>query len=443
MKHRRNLLTIVMSPICLAFSATGFAHAADPPEGFRALFNGHDLSGWWGLSTEDPTRWRALDDDELAKKKQASLANIHQHWSVEDGVLVNDGRGLFLTTEDEFADFELLVEYRTVAGADSGVYLRGIPQVQIWDSTEAGGKWGIGADKGSGGLWNNSAGAPGKDPLVLADRAFGEWNQFRIIMVGEFVTVYLNNELVVDHARMENFFDHDSPLPRRGPIQLQTHGGEIRWRNVFIREIGSTEANAILMERDDEGFGALFNGSDLTGWRGPVDAYEVRDGAIVCRPRQGGTIFTDRVYDDFVLQLEFRLPPGGNNGIGIRYPGRGDAAYTGMCELQVLDNTAPKFANLDARQYHGSVYGQVAARRGYLRTTGQWNFQQITVEGSRIRVELNGTRILDADISEINDLMYDIERFTGRSSRSGHIALCGHNDPVAFRTIRIRPLNEE
>ena len=153
--------------------------------------------------------------------------------------MVSGGHGLFLTTNEFFGDFELTIEYKTVAMGDSGVYLRGCPQVQIWDTTKEGDKWELGADKGSGGLWNNNKGSKGKDPLVLADKPFGEWNSFRIIMVGDIVTVYLNDKLVVDEAQMHNFFDRENPMPKRGPIQLQTHGAEIRWRNAFIREIGA------------------------------------------------------------------------------------------------------------------------------------------------------------------------------------------------------------
>jgi hypothetical protein len=212
---------------------------------FTPLFNGKDLAGWWGLETENPAKWMALKPEELKAKKEKSLEDIRQHWRVEGNELVNDGKGLFLTTEKDYGDFELRLEYKTVAQADSGVYLRAIPQVQIWDYTKEGGKWKIGADKGSGGLWNNPPGAPGKDPLVLADKPFGEWNRLRIVMTGEIVTVYLNDKLVVDHARLHNYFNKGGPLPEKGPIQLQTHGGEIRWRNVEIREIGTAESAAI------------------------------------------------------------------------------------------------------------------------------------------------------------------------------------------------------
>ena len=123
------------------------------------------------------------------RRKQASIEDIKQHWTVKDGVLVNDGKGLYLSTVKNYGDFELMLEYKTVAGADSGIYLRGVPQVQIWDTTEKAGKWKLGADKGSGGLWNNGkAGAPGRDPLVHADKPFGEWNSFHITMKGTLVT---------------------------------------------------------------------------------------------------------------------------------------------------------------------------------------------------------------------------------------------------------------
>jgi len=177
------------------------------------------------------------------------------HWRAENGELVNDGQGAYATTEKDYGDFELLVEYKTVPKADSGIYLRGVPQVQIWDSTEKE-KANLGADKGSGGLWNNSPGAPGKDPLVLADKPFGEWNKFRIVMIGSRVSVWLNDKQVVDHAIVENFYDRKTAVPARGPIELQTHGGEIRWRNIFIREIKSDEANKTLAEHSNGKDGA-------------------------------------------------------------------------------------------------------------------------------------------------------------------------------------------
>jgi hypothetical protein len=410
-----------------------------PPTGYRALFNGQDLAGWQGMGTENPYQLAAKTAEERAAFFAGNQPGIDTHWQVVEGVLVNDGQGPYLTTLDDFGDIELWVDYQTVPKADSGIYLRATPQVQIWDSTETE-KFRLGADKGSGGLWNNSPGAPGKDPLVLADKPFGEWNRFRIVQVGARTTVWLNDTLVVDNAIMENYWDRKKPLLRRGPIQLQTHGGEIAWKNVFVREIGGDEANRWLHDHAGDGFAPAFNGRDLSGWAGATDNYEVVDGAIRCQAGKGGTLHTQKEYGDFVARLEFRLPPGGNNGLAIRYPGTGDAAYDAMCELQVLDSEDPKYATLDARQYHGSVYGMVAAERGYLRPAGEWNFQVVTVKGSRITVELNGSVILDADVATVKDFMGG-KPHPGMHLTSGFFGFAGHGDPVEFRNVAIKRLD--
>ena len=420
-----------------SFASTQSTQAGTPPEGFTAVFNEKNLSGWWGLKTEDPVKWKALSADKLAEKKAASLKDIAQHWSVNGEELVNDGHGLYLSTQKNYGDFEFLVDYKTVPKADSGIYLRGIPQVQIWDSTEEA-KFNIGANKGSGGLWNNSKGAPGKDPLVLADKPFGQWNSFRIIMVGERVSVWLNGKLLVDHARMENYFNRKGQIPRTGPIQLQTHGGEIRWRNVFIREIGTNEGNEILASKGGNDFKSAFNGKNFEGWAGPTNNYSVDHGSIQCMKGKGGTIYVNDELGDFSARMEFKLPPGGNNGLAIRYPGSGDTAYVGMCELQVLDDSAKKYAKLHPAQYHGSAYGMVPAARGYQRPVGEWNFQEVTVDGSRIRVELNGTLILNADLANVEKPMYDLGKFKGRLRKSGYFGFAGHGDAVSFRNISIR-----
>lgn len=420
------------------FSVNSFVAAEDnqPPTGFRALFNGQDLSGWHGMGHFDPRKLWAMSEEDRDAKRAKDMEDVRAHWRVEEGAVVNDGHGVYLTTDEDFGDIELMIDYKTVAKADSGIYLRGNPQVQIWDYTEAGGKWNIGADKGSGGLWNNSPGAAGKDPFVLADNDFGEWNHFRIIQVGDRTTIFLNDHLVVDHAVMENFWDRKNPLWSRGPIQLQTHGGEISWKNIYLREIPAHEASVMLAE---PGFKPIFNGSNLDGWEGPVGNYEVKDGAIVCKPNSGGTIYYHQDLSDFVARFEFQLPPGGNNGLAIRYPGSGDAAYGGMCELQVLDDTAEKYARLDERQYHGSAYGMVAAKRGFQRPVGEWNFQEVTVRGSTIKVVLNGSTILDTDLSTVTEYMANSPH-PGKDLESGFFGFAGHGDPVAFRNVRIKAL---
>jgi hypothetical protein len=436
----RIVAAVVLAFLGLMILGTSDATAqVSPPQGFTALFNGKDFTGWHGMGHADPRKVWAMTDGERAKKFADSMEDVRKNWRIENAEVVNGGNGMYLTTDKDFADIELLIEFKTVAKADSGVYLRGTPQVQIWDTTEAGGKWNIGADKGSGGLWNNSAGAPGKDPLVVADKPFGEWNALRIIQVGARTTVYLNGKLVVDHAIMENFWDRKQPLFAKGPIQLQTHGGEIRWRNIFIREIPADESSAILAKKGDKGFTPVFNGKDFEGWAGPVDNYQVQDGTVMCKPGKGGTIYTKQEYGDFVARMEILIPAGGNNGLAIRYPGQGDTAYVGMCELQVLDNESPQYAKLDPRQYHGSAYGMVAAPRGYLRPAGQWNFEEVTVKGSTIRVELNGTVILDCDLSKVTEYLAG-HAHPGKDRTTGFFGFAGHSDPVQFRNIRIKAL---
>ncbi len=439
-------------PLYTLAAAAAFASAAlaapNAPSGFTPLFNGTNLAGWRGGDTFDHRKLLAMTPDERdaqiakwnASMFETNSATGKSHWYVEGDELVNDGHGAYASTEKDYGDFELQLEYKTVPLADSGIYLRGCPQVQIWDYTEKA-KFPLGSDKGSGGLWNNSPGAPGKDPLVLADKPFGQWNKVRVLMVGSRVSVWLNGKLVVDHALMENYYDRKTPVPPKGPIQLQTHGGEIRWRNLFIREIKPAEANKILASHGGKGFTPVFNGHDFKGWAGPTNEYEIVSGAIQCQPKKGGTIYTVNEYSNFQARVEFKLPPGGNNGLAIRYPGQGDTAYQGMCEIQVLDDNYEKATGqqIDPRQAHGSAYGMVPAARGYQHPIGEWNFEEVTINGSKIKVELNGTIILDCDLADVKDFMAN-HAHPGKDRTSGHFGFAGHNDPVAFRNILIKPM---
>ncbi len=251
------------------------ATAATPPPprttaagGFVTLFNGNDLSGWHGVATMDPRKFEAMSAEEKAKALEKGAEDMKKHWRVENGVIVNDGQGAYLTTDKDYGDVELKVDFQLGPKGDSGVYLRGTPQVQIWDYTEPSYRR-HDAQKGSGGLWNNSPGAPGKDPIVLADKPVGEWNSLRILQVGERTSVYLNDKLVVNLARWENYWDRKLPLPKRGPIQLQTHDHEIHWRNIAVREIAPDEANKLLAEHDAKGFRPIFNGDNLAQWVRP------------------------------------------------------------------------------------------------------------------------------------------------------------------------------
>lgn len=579
---------------CLFVTAAAVAEEPkdlnQPPEGFIPLFNGESLAGWIGMNM-DPRKFRELSPEERTALLEKNWDEVERHWSVEDGELVNDGEGPYLTTAEDYGDFELRLEYKTVPKADSGIYLRGTPQVQIWDTTEAGGKRNIKADKGSGGLFNNQK-TP-NTPLVHADKPFGEWNSMVITLVGDSVTVVFNDKLVVNEQTMENYWDRSKPLFPVGPIQLQTHGGEIRFRNVFLREIprkppesgylakdgtpygdgwktmseaetkdprnfdmhavfkldedkpgvlafraaGGEDGPAMLLtvspehgvllsdrtegepytvantpaeasglkagesnhlylrvqddhfqawinetpvidtlyphgpesgairghgaevesafvrnskddervemfEGGEEGFEPIFNGQDLTGWTGDTNGYAVEPGVLKSKPKAGGNLYYDQELADFAFRFEFKLDGGGNNGVGIRIPkGAKATAYEGI-ESQILDNTSPQYATIQPYQAHGSIYGVVPAKRGYLKPVGHWNEQEIIADGSRIKVILNGKTIVDADLKEAaqDGKTVDKREHPGLFNESGYLGFLGHGHEIEFRNLRVKTL---
>ena len=202
-------------------------------------------------------------------------------------------------------------------------------------------------------------------------------------------------------------------------------------------------AAELTADEKKQGFVSLCNGKDFTGWAGPVENYEVVEGAIQCKADKGGTIFTKEEFSDFIVRLEFKVPPGGNNGLAIRYPGQGDTAYVGMCELQVLDDNYDKVkGQIDPRQAHGSAYGMVAAKRGFQKPNGEWNEQEVIVKGSTIKVTLNKTVILDCDLKDVKEFMGNSPH-PGKDRTKGHFGFAGHGDAVAFRNIRIKDLAEK
>ena len=619
------------------------------PAGWTALFNGRDLAGWRGRPHFDPAKEAEGTTEERAKRQADWDADMRRHWTVENGLIVSDGQGVFLTTDREFGDFELMLEWMLPAScADSGIYLRGNPQVQIWDpACERDFKHGC--EKGSGGLWNNPADSPGKWPMVKADRPIGEWNSMRITMKGDRATVVLNGQVVVSDCPLANYFQKGQPLPARGPIQIQTHGAPMHVRNVFIRDLGSFDLAApgwrdlgeadftnvncgadtwtwtpdrvtctgqpvgvirtkkpvtdfemsvewrhlsdggnsgvflwapmealdsikpgqlppggievqvldhgytakyekstgkkadwfttdgdvfpvgsstmkpfqptaprgsrsfpkarhslgtpewnhyfiraiegqvrlwvnghevsggsdctpatgyLCLESEgapvefrrlkirevhpdsettavasEDGFVPLFDGKTLAGWQGALDGHQVVDGEIRSRPGVGGNLLTTAEYGDFELRFDFRLTPGANNGLGLRAPPEGDAAFEGI-ELQILDDGHPKYAGLKPWQMHGSVYGVVAAERGCLKPVGEWNEERVTVRGSQLTVVVNGRKILAADLTAFRDGQPtpDGRKHPGLAREKGHVGFLGHGDEVHFRNIRIREL---
>jgi len=223
----RELLSIGLG-VLLAATCAEAARGEDnqPPEGFVALSNGKDLTGWKGL-VGNPKSRAAMSPEALAAAQQKADEAMREHWKVVDGVLVFDGKGKSLCTAKDYGDFELYVDWKILPHGDSGIYLRGTPQVQIWDSSHRG--------VGSGGLYNNKV-HPAK-PLKCADKPVGQWNTFRIKMVGEKVSVWLNDELVVDDVVMENYWERDKPIYPTGQIELQNHGNTLYFKNIYLREI--------------------------------------------------------------------------------------------------------------------------------------------------------------------------------------------------------------
>ena len=418
--------------------------ANQPPAGFVALFNGKDLAGWKGLLKnpyDNPDKRAALAPEEAKKLQQEADQDMRAHWKAVDGVLVFDGKGRSLCTAKDYGDFEMLVDWKIEKKGDSGIYLRGSPQVQIWDS----GQGGEGAKIGSGGLYNNQKNA--SKPLKVADKPVGEWNSFRITMIGERVTVILNNELVTDNVIMENYWDRSKAIFPTGQIELQNHGNFLYFRNIYIREISREKGTIGLAEEErKQGFVSLFDGTDLAGWTG-TNGYLVRDGLLIVDPSQSGgnlgNLCTEREYGDFVFRFEFRLTPGANNGIGIRVPENGQASYGGM-EIQILDDQSPRYRGwLHDYQRHGSIYGVVPAKTGYLKPVGEWNYEEITAKGKQITVKLNGTTILDADIEKASTPKTpDGREHPGLKRDKGRISFCGHGDYLDLRNIRVKSLEK-
>lgn len=405
--------------------------------GFVSIFNGKNLDGWKGL-VENPIKRAKMTPKKLAAAQAKADAVAKTGWVIENGELLFTGKGNNLCTNKQYGDFEMLVDWKLYPGPepDAGIYLRGTPQVQIWDTARVN----VGAQVGSGGLYNNQQN-PSK-PLKVADQKVGEWNTFRIKMIGERVSVWLNDELVTDNVVLENYWDRSQPIFQTEQIELQAHGSKVAYRDIFIKEIERPEPFKLPADEKKEGFRVLFDGTNLNEWTGNKKDYVVESGNIVLYPTQnfGGNLYTKDQFDNFIFRFEFMLTSGANNGLGIRTPLEGDAAYVGM-ELQILDNEAPIYKDLQVYQYHGSVYGVIPAKRGYLKPVGEWNYQEVIADGDHIKVILNGTTILDGNIRKASkNGTIDKRHHPGLLNKTGHIGFLGHGSLIKFRNIRIKPL---
>jgi hypothetical protein len=219
------------------------------PEGFVALFNGKDLAGWKGLlapPNDNPGKRAKLETVKFTEEQAKADGRMRDHWKAENGEIVFDGKGDSLCTKKDYTDFEMLVDWKIPPKGDSGIYLRGSPQVQIWEPQSPGQ---FNPPDGSGGLYNNEKNP--RHPLKSADKPVGEWNRFRIIMVGDKVHVFLNGELVVRGTTLENYWERDKPIYPGGQIELQNHGGPLWFKNIYIREIPGANSKAIYLPRSN------------------------------------------------------------------------------------------------------------------------------------------------------------------------------------------------
>jgi hypothetical protein len=403
--------------------------------GFVSLFNGKDLTGWKGL-VGNPVSRSKMSEQELLLAEAAANTKAQQDWVVKDGLLIFTGHGDNLCTVKKYGDFEMYVDWKITEKGDAGIYLRGSPQVQIWDTSRRE----VGAQVGSGGLYNNQKNQ--RMPLSVADNKVGEWNTFHITMIGEKVSVELNGVLVTDNVVLENYWDRKIPIFMKEQIELQAHGTYVAYRNIYVREIPGNLISVLSDEEKQQGFEMLFDGSNLNNWIGNKTGYLVENGTMVVNPAggSGGNLYTAKEYGDFEYRFEFQLTPGANNGLGIRTPTEGDAAYVGM-ELQILDNEADIYKNLNVYQYHGSVYGVIPAKRGFLKPVGEWNEEVVVAKGSKIKVILNGQVIMDGDIKEASkNGTADHKDHPGLHNPKGHIGFLGHGSVVRFRNIRVKTL---
>ncbi|MFI3314813.1 MAG: DUF1080 domain-containing protein [Rikenellaceae bacterium] len=412
--------------------------------GFVEMFNGETLDGWKGY-VADPIPRSKMSKAQLSKAQAKVDATLNESWVIKDGELHFTGHGSNLCSDKIYGDFEMYVDWKIYyeneqsrRDGDAGIYLRGAPQVQIWDTCRVN----VGAQVGSGGLYNNTKNI--SKPLVMADNKIGEWNTFYIKMVGERVTVYLNGQLVTDNVILENYFDRGIPIFTEEQIELQAHGSLVAYRDIYIKELEKVEPLKLSAAEQKEGFKLLFDGISMNEWQGNTKDYVAENGTITLYPKNGGggNLYSKNEYSNFVLRFEFQLTDAANNGLGIRTPLQGDAAYVGM-ELQILDNEHPVYKDLSIYQYHGSVYGVAPSKRGFLKPTGEWNVQEVIANGDQIKITLNGEVILDCNIREASEdgkATIDGQSHPGLLNEKGYLAFLGHGSKVSFKNIRIKEL---
>ena len=278
----------------------------------------------------------------------------------------------------------------------------------------------------------------------------GEWNSQEVVAKGSRIKVTLNGTVIVDTdlkgAKPIDGQQHTGLDRAKGYLGFMGHGARLEFRNLRIKELPAADANASSPSKpeSEEGFVPIFDGKTLDGWvgvAGNTDSYYVKDGLLICKKIAHDHIFTNKEYADFILRLDIKFEPGGNNGVGIRTKISREPHLEGF-EIQVLDDDAPKHKNILNYQHHGSIYGLVPAKPGHLKPAGEWNQEEIRCVGRRVTVTLNGTVIVDADLDKIEKPTLDHQEHPGLTYTKGRIGLHAHGDgeEVYFRNMRIKEL---
>jgi hypothetical protein len=353
-----------------------------------SLFNGKDLAGW------DVTNCKV---------------------AAENGAIVlKEGNG-FVRTNLKYGDFVLELDWRALQASkyDSGIYVRSLfPSAQRnrnWPD-----RYQLNLKEGEEGNLVGVASAVSKG-LIKA----GDWNHFKITAIGPQLSLEINGKPA---------WTYDGLKESTGYIGLQSEtplGGQFEFKNVRLTELG---------------FRPLFNGKDLSGWQGDTTGYKVEDGKIVAQKTGRGNLYTKDEFDNFVVRFDFRLEAGANNGLAVRAPLSGDAAYSGM-EIQILDDGHEQYKGIQPYQAHGSVYGIAAAKRGHLKPVGEWNSEEVVCNGRQVTVTLNGTTIVDVDLDNASTPeTIDHKEHPGLKRASGHIGFCGHGARVEFDNVRVKKI---
>src|SRR6478736_2857128 len=453
-----SLLTLKRSFLVamLSFILASAIGAADntPPAGFTALFNGNDLTGWKGLVDDPPKRAR-LTQEQLVHAQAKADEKMRAHWSVDDDVLVFDGAGDSLCTVKDYRDFEMLVDWKIEPNGDSGIYLRGSPQVQIWDPDSK-----PAAGIGSGGLYNNKRGP--HNPLVKADHPIGQWNTFRIRMIDDKVTVWLNGQLVVDNVALENYWERGKPIYPVGQIELQSHQSRLCFRNIYIKELLAEAVSPSTDEPAASSAPKAFIDGQGPGWVGlgetdfvnvncDPDTWSWKDGVVHCTGKPVGVLRTTKEYTNFELVAQWKhLQSAGNSGIFVwadpdSIKDLPQGKFPKCLELQVLDHgykeqyeksgkradwfttngdlipvNGFKMNPFEPRSPDGS---RSFPRKNLSRAFGQWNHYYARAINGEVRLWVNGEEVSGA---------------TECKPSGGYICLESEGAPIDFKEIRVR-----